>query len=192
MSEWCKEYIKLSLKTKTLERECSKIWKKVLEAYNNNGRSSSRRRTAAKKSRNAGASKSKSCCIIEKIKYSSSINDYEDEKQRINSRRLKLKNYCGIIKKTLNIITHNSKAHSIDNDDSHLDHEYVNVNKLKLEKVKKACKNAVDAYETEYESLIDFCNNEIQNLETQILDVSDSILSMEHDYDSGTMIESIH
>ncbi len=172
-SEWCKEYIKLSITSKAIERECSKIRNKVF--VEGGYEDSKRKKTTTaillgRGERNGSSLKSISDGIEKMInkKYpTTDSSSSKDDRKRIYSRRCKLHRHCDTIKKTLREIKqcNNTTQQSRSS--------------FSMEKLKKLCKHAVNSYEKEYESLREFCKCEIENLETQIKEVSQTLLSIQ-------------
>ena len=154
MNDWCKEYVNQSIKSKAIERECCKIWNRFVEDYVMN-----RKRKSNEK---------KSCNKIMMTKYLQSDNNDEIQRQ-INVRILKLRNHCEVIKRTLSAINANGDVKNLDQTKK----------RKPIENLKMMCKNAVNDYEKEYESLREMCNGEIYKKEMQIVEIADSLLDIQ-------------
>ena len=152
MNDWCKHYVNQSIKSKAIQRECCKIWNEFVEDYAmNRKRKSNDKKTSNKRM----------------TKYLQS--DTNDEIQRqIYLRILKLGNHCEVIKRTLSTINANDDVNDLDQTKK----------RKPIKRLKIMCKNAVNDYEKEYESLRDMCNGEIHKLEIQIVELADSLFNM--------------
>lgn len=152
---WCNEYRQLCIKSEALQRECTKIKEKLIRESQLLPSCLVAKRTINKKKGHQGANNDKV----------SMKQDWQHDKRILGEKIHRLHEHCATIKDSLLILLTKKEIMGAEE-------------RRERKRAKQLCKEAIEAYEDQYESLRYQCDNEITNLESKWVGLYQSIMCM--------------